>query len=233
MCGLLPKFSLNQAAYRSILLDFDGTIVPSERVFLQSWQEVFKTNYHCIFTESEYIRYELEEDAKLVNYLVINNKLPPDIDIKMLMQDVYDNYTFGFRDMLDNNDFTKTLDHILQWGNAGIKLGIVSTSRRNYIEMFFEKYKNYRSLFSCIFCREDVKELKPNPMVYLLAANKLRTSPPNCVVIEDSLKGIEGATAAQMKVIRVLKNTFDVDIYTQGYDIPTVNSIEDIAFTST
>lgn len=230
MCGLLPKISFDRASYHTVLLDFDGTIVPSEKIFLQSWQEVFNNKCSCTFTQEEYVKYELEQDAKLIDYLISCGKLSPKISVSNLMNEVYNRYAFYFQQMLEKYDFTKTLEHILQWFKIGIKLGIVSTSRRNYIAMFFEKNKKYRDIFSCIFCREDVKELKPNPMVYWLACHELKTSPLNCIVIEDSLKGIKGAISANMQVVRVLKNSIFVDDYVQKYTVPTVASIEDIVF---
>ncbi len=215
---------------KGVLLDFDGTIVPSERVFLHSWQEVFKNKYQCSFTVKEYIEYELERDTKLIDYLIESNRLRSDIEKSVLMQAVYDKYVIEYGNMLRDIDFGTELEHIAKWRNVGIKLSIVSTSRRKYIEMFFERYKDYIKIFSCILCREDVKMLKPNPMVYLLAAECLGLECSKCLVVEDSAKGIEGAMAAHMKVIKVLKNTFSIDGSSTDVDIPVVQSIEDIIF---
>lgn len=215
---------------KGMLLDFDGTIVPSEQVFLHSWQEVFKNKYQCSFTDKEYIEYELERDTKLIDYLIESNRLRADIEKSVLMQAVYDRYVIEYGNMLRDIDFGTELEHIAKWRSAGIKLSIVSTSRRKYIEMFFERYKDYIKIFSCILCREDVKMLKPNPMVYLLAAERLGLERSKCLVVEDSAKGIKGAMAAHMKVIKVLKNTFSIDGSSTDVDIPVVQSIEDIIF---
>lgn len=213
---------------KGILLDFDGTIVPSEQVFLHSWQEVFKNKYQCSFTSREYIEYELKRDTKLIDYLIRSNRLRSDIEESVLMQAVYDKYVIEYSNMLRNIDFSTELEHIAKWERAGIKLSIVSTSKRDYIKMFFERYKDYVKMFSCILCREDVKILKPNPMVYLLAAKHLGLENSKCLVIEDSTKGVEGAMAAHMKVVRVLANTFSIDGNLTNFDIPVVQFIENI-----
>lgn len=230
MCGSAQRLNLSYCDFDAILLDFDGTIVPSEGVFLHCWQEEFKNNYNCIFSEDEYIQYELKKDTELVNYLITANRLTSKIEPKLLMKNVYDSYGCKFQNMLKDHDFSKQLTHISQWATNGIKLGIVSTSKRKYIEMFFEKYMDYKSIFSCVLCREDVERLKPDPMVYLLAADQLGAIPPRCLVIEDALKGIKGALSARMKVIRVLENTFNVDADTLEDEILTVQSIMDIVF---
>jgi sugar-phosphatase len=50
---------------------------------------------------------------------------------------------------------------------------------------------------------DDVKQGKPDPEVYLLAAERLDVAPEWCVVVEDALAGIEAAHAAGMHVIAV------------------------------
>lgn len=52
-----------------------------------------------------------------------------------------------------------------------------------------------------IYSTEFVKRGKPFPDIYLYAAEKMGFSPAECVVIEDSLAGIEGALAAKMTVL--------------------------------
>ena len=48
---------------------------------------------------------------------------------------------------------------------------------------------------------KDVTRGKPAPDTFLLAAKKLSLTPQDCVVIEDSLPGIEAAKVAGMLVI--------------------------------
>jgi HAD superfamily hydrolase (TIGR01509 family) len=52
-----------------------------------------------------------------------------------------------------------------------------------------------------IFSSSMVKRGKPAPDLFLHAAEKLDLEPENCVVIEDSPYGVEGAVAAGMQVI--------------------------------
>jgi HAD superfamily hydrolase (TIGR01509 family) len=53
---------------------------------------------------------------------------------------------------------------------------------------------------------EDVKRGKPNPDLFLFAAERLGIDPGNCVVVEDSDVGIEAAKAAGMKAFRFFDN---------------------------
>jgi beta-phosphoglucomutase-like phosphatase (HAD superfamily) len=48
---------------------------------------------------------------------------------------------------------------------------------------------------------EDTPEPKPNPDIFLLAADRINTDPKDCLVFEDSIFGIRAAKDAGMKVI--------------------------------
>jgi haloacid dehalogenase superfamily, subfamily IA, variant 3 with third motif having DD or ED len=57
--------------------------------------------------------------------------------------------------------------------------------------------------FPIIITAEDVSKGKPDPQVFLLAAQKLHLSPDRCVVFEDAFVGIQAAKAGGMKIIAV------------------------------
>ena len=52
-----------------------------------------------------------------------------------------------------------------------------------------------------IFTSEMVEHGKPEPDLFLLAAEKMGEKPENCVVIEDSIAGLTAAQKAGMEVI--------------------------------
>lgn len=222
---VIKKYKLR--GIEAILLDFDGTLIPSEMVFFKTWQKVFLDKFSCHFTKEEYVKYELESDSQLINYLFECEKLSKNFDKQILMESVYEEYNTSFKTMVKQTDFYKYLEHIKKWVKHDIKVSIVSTSKRNYIDIFFDKYKDYKELFIDILCREDVLRLKPNPMVYFLAARRIEVDIPNCLIIEDSPKGVLGALATGMKVVRVIENTIVMND-AESNRIPTLNSIMDI-----
>ena len=57
--------------------------------------------------------------------------------------------------------------------------------------------------FPVIVSAEDVHHGKPNPEIFLLAAEKIGVPPARCIVFEDAHVGIEAARAAGMKVVGV------------------------------
>lgn len=57
--------------------------------------------------------------------------------------------------------------------------------------------------FDVIVTADDVRQGKPDPEVYLLAARRIRVPTDECVVFEDSLVGIQAARRAGMRAIGV------------------------------
>ncbi|MXQ13682.1 HAD family hydrolase [Microvirga makkahensis] len=57
------------------------------------------------------------------------------------------------------------------------------------------------NLFENVFSATQVARGKPAPDLFLFAAEQMGTSPRNCLVIEDSPAGVQGALSAGMRVI--------------------------------
>lgn len=58
-----------------------------------------------------------------------------------------------------------------------------------------------RHYFSVVLNGHQVSHPKPNPEIYLRAAELLRVAPAACIVFEDSYSGVEAGRAAGMRVI--------------------------------
>lgn len=74
---------------------------------------------------------------------------------------------------------------------------------------------------------DDVPKLKPDPLIYTTAAERLGIDPSRCVVVEDSIVGLKAAKGAKMKcLITYTKSTENEDFYGQGADakVPDLGS---------
>ncbi len=90
----------------------------------------------------------------------------------------------------------------------GFKLAVASASIRPFIERVLTEL-NIKHEFDAIISTEDVKRGKPEPDVFLLAAEKLGIHPNNCTVIEDGISGMIGAKKAGMKCIGLVHREGD------------------------
>jgi beta-phosphoglucomutase len=76
-----------------------------------------------------------------------------------------------------------------------------------------------RSYFPVVLNGHQVSHPKPDPEIYLLAAELLHVEPAGCIVFEDSYSGVEAGRAAGMKVIG-LSTTHD---YLPGAELTVDN----------
>jgi beta-phosphoglucomutase len=89
-------------------------------------------------------------------------------------------------------DIPKTLNY-LQKKQQGIALGSASKNARKILRKvgLFEN-------FQAIVDGNDVSKAKPDPEVFLLAAQQLNITPTDCIVFEDAVAGVTAANTAGM-----------------------------------
>ncbi|MFV0320755.1 MAG: HAD family hydrolase [Alphaproteobacteria bacterium] len=81
-----------------------------------------------------------------------------------------------------------------------IPMCIVSNSSREELE-FSLVTTGLDKVIPNYVCRNDVKNPKPDPEIYLLGAAKLGVKPADCLVVEDSLPGAKAGINAKMHVL--------------------------------
>ncbi len=74
----------------------------------------------------------------------------------------------------------------------------------------------------------DLRQGKPNPEIFLLAAAELRVVPARCFVVEDASAGIEAARAAGMASLGVARRG-DADVLRAAGANLVVTSLDDVA----
>ena len=79
---------------------------------------------------------------------------------------------------------------------------VASSSRRFVIDTYLGAHGIERR-FDALISGELCKRSKPDPEVFLLAAQRLNTEPKDCLVIEDSANGVRAGRAAGMTVCMV------------------------------
>ncbi len=85
--------------------------------------------------------------------------------------------------------------------------------------------------FQAIVWGREVKEGKPSPQGFLLAAKKLRVAPGNCIVIEDAIAGVTAAKRAGMHCLAVTNThprakLIEADLVVDTLEAVTVDDLE-------
>jgi HAD superfamily hydrolase (TIGR01509 family) len=80
------------------------------------------------------------------------------------------------------------------------RIALASSSPKRFIEAVLNKFEIH-SYFEYKVSGDEVKLGKPDPEIYLLAAQRLNVDPKNCIVLEDSKNGVAAGNDAGMKTI--------------------------------
>jgi beta-phosphoglucomutase len=85
---------------------------------------------------------------------------------------------------------------------AGFKQAIGSSAPLKNLELILDITQT-RPFFQAIVSMEDTDRGKPDPQVFLLAAQRLGIRPKRCLVMEDAVAGVQAAKSGGMKCIAV------------------------------
>lgn len=184
-CKFAPKL---------IVIDFDGTIVDSEKIYQNAWIEA-----------SHYFNYDLNKndalklrscDSSIAQQVFSSSELYQNIKKyrKKLMKD-YGNSTFY---ELKNGIF----EGLSFLKKEGYNVIIVSSSD----PLIINKHLNYYFLneyISDVVSAKEVTRGKPYPDIYLYLSKKFNIKPEEILVVEDSPNGILSAKFAGCKTIMI------------------------------
>ncbi|SDT48459.1 haloacid dehalogenase superfamily, subfamily IA, variant 3 with third motif having DD or ED/haloacid dehalogenase superfamily, subfamily IA, variant 1 with third motif having Dx(3-4)D or Dx(3-4)E/beta-phosphoglucomutase family hydrolase [Mucilaginibacter mallensis] len=181
------------------IFDMDGTLIDNTPYHFKSWQALFKK--HDLGT------------LTLETYRTEISGVPIIETLRRLFGDKYDEA--GLHQLLEEKEsyyreiyapFLAPINGLENFltalKDAGIKMAIASSATMEDIEFILNKIP-IRDDFEAIIDGSRVSKGKPNPQIFLKAAEELKARPEDCVVFEDSLAGIKAANAAGMKVVGI------------------------------
>ena len=102
-------------------------------------------------------------------------------------------------------------EYVQKLRGLGIPMAVVTSSNRVKMSNVYRRYPQFIPSFDAILTSEDFKASKPDPDCYLKAAARLGFKPEECVVFEDSIKGLQAARAAGTTVV-ALATTVPADV---------------------
>ncbi len=182
----------------SVIFDIDGVIVDNSHFHQLAWK-AFCSQHTIYFSEEEFLSNYFGSTNEQVLPLLFNRVLSKkEIDTlssekEELYRNIYNPHlkpVYGLIDFLDELKRNK------------IKVGAATSASPENVKFVFEGL-GIKHFFDVIIDDSMVTKGKPNPEVYLLAAQKLNSDPKHCLVFEDSLSGTKAAFDAGSIVIGV------------------------------
>jgi HAD superfamily hydrolase (TIGR01509 family) len=182
---------------QSLIFDFDGLIVDTEKPGFDSWNEIYAD-----FGQ----KLTLDDWRKATGYV---GGFDPGLHLEALLGRTLDWQNLAPRREARNWELTLKQgvlpgirDLMLSAVNAGIRVGVASNSGFGWVNDGLERL-GLRGFVGAVVTRDMVMNPKPAPDVYLKAAETLQVSPAYSVALEDSEPGCHAAKAAGMRAIAV------------------------------
>lgn len=115
--------------------------------------------------------------------------------------------------------------------NAGVYLeqvGLDAFPQEHGLEYeFLKPGQNLLELFDANVSGRDFAQGKPNPEVFLTAAQELGLAPQRCFVVEDAVSGVQAAKAARMSALG-LARADDYELLAEAHPDLVVTSLDDV-----
>lgn len=185
---------------KGIIFDLDGVIVDTAKFHYLAWRKMANDLGFDITLEQNEKLKGVSRVNSLQQILGWGNITVTETEFEELMSSKNDDYLARIAHM-DEEDLLpgvkKSLDFLTE-NNVPFALGSASKNARPIL-----KGLKIAQRFKAIVDGNDVSKAKPDPEVFLIAAEKLGIPPQDCVVFEDSVAGIEAANAAGMLSIGI------------------------------
>ena len=176
----------------AVLFDMDGVIVDTEPLHRKAYFKMFD-DLNIEVSEELYDSFTGASTKKVSDLLINEFNLTQTNEELCAHKRKYFKHYFDTDE--DFNLIPGVLNLIQHYSKHQVKLILASSASRNTINWVFEKFDLERYFMGKISGAE-LKESKPHPEIFEIAAKMADEPVENCMVIEDSTNGILAAHAA-------------------------------------
>lgn len=181
----------------AILFDNDGVLVNTEKKYFEATQEICRQEGAELTLD-----YHIETCLKssVGSWHLVTESEDEILDLKRRRNELYSELLR--RDSLHYPH----VEDIIPELSGQYRLGVVSGSRRMHFDIIHEDSPYIHHFEFTITC-DDVSNTKPDPEPYQKGLARMQLAPENCIVIEDSTRGLQAAKDAGLRCI-VIENEF-------------------------
>ena len=185
---------------RGFIFDLDGVIVDTAKYHYLAWKNL-ADRLGISFTEEDNERFKGVSRARCLEILL-------EMGAVSVTNQQFEAWLVeknaDYLDYISNMDAREILPgvqeilELLKNQNFPLALGSASKNARPILEKV-----GLLSYFDAVVDGNDAVKAKPDPQVFLMAAERIGVSPEQCVVFEDAQAGIQAANAAGMLSIGI------------------------------
>ncbi|MEZ7171671.1 pyrophosphatase PpaX [Sporosarcina sp. OR05] len=177
----------------TLLFDFDGTLLDTNELIIQSFEQVLNSRYPGQYTREDILPFmgpTLKESFDTV-----------DADLSDVLIEEYRTWNLANHDQLVK-EFDGVSETLQRLKENGMKMAIVSTKRNNMV-MRGLQLMGLEDFFDTVIGLDDVQRPKPDPEPLLLALERLGSKPEEALMIGDNTHDIGGGKNAGVRTAGV------------------------------
>ena len=181
---------------KALIFDLDDVLIKSMRAHAKAYQKVL-AEFGINVTVEQYLQYTGSTGKDILQK--ISKQRAKDLDVEQIHKRKKEIFP-DFAGEIVRIEGTIALVKALK---GKLRMALATSSSRASLAVTLSRISDITDCFEVIITGEDVEKGKPDPEVFLKAAETLGVEPEECLVFEDSDVGIEAAEKAGMKAIKV------------------------------
>jgi len=185
---------------KAVIFDLDGVIVDTAKYHYLAWSNLAKELGFTFTKEDNELLKGVSRVRSLEILLGIGNITLSKDDFDSYASKKNDEYLNLINELTPSDILPGVKDFISNLKDNGYLISLGSASKN---AVFILNHLGLTDSFDSIVDGTHVSKAKPDPEVFLTAANNLKVPPAECVVFEDAVAGIEAGKNAGMRVIGV------------------------------
>jgi beta-phosphoglucomutase-like phosphatase (HAD superfamily) len=184
--------------YQAAIFDMDGLLLDTERLCMQAFQKACQ-KLSLPFVQSAYVKI-IGCNEKGIEIAIMDHYAQY-IDYPTLRK----TWMEGYWPIVETQaiPIKPGVIELLEWFKSQNIPVSVATSTHQALAKTKLTLAGLASYFEHISSGCEVTNSKPHPEIFLLAAQRLKVSPQQCLVFEDSNNGVRAAIAANMQVYQI------------------------------
>jgi HAD superfamily hydrolase (TIGR01509 family) len=182
----------------AVIFDMDGVLVDSYAPHFESWRRLYNE------LGIEYSEATFAADFGQTSRDILHRRLPGDLT-EARFREIDDRKESYYRDIIrESFPAMDGADELIQALAAdGFRMAVGSSGPSENVQLAIENLPSGR-LITATVTGADVTRGKPDPQVFLMAAERLGVPPACCAVVEDAIHGVEAAKRAGMTAIALV-----------------------------
>lgn len=185
---------------KAVIFDLDGVIVSTDDCHYRAWKKM--ADEEGIYFDRE-INNRLRGVSRTTSLDIVLERADKEYSEseKLALAERKNNYYKELICELTPNDILPgAMETLEKLKENGIKIAIGSSSKNTPIIL---KQIGLDNFFDAVSDGNNITHSKPDPEVFLKAAEMLKIAPEDCMIVEDADAGIEAGKRAGMKTLSV------------------------------